>query len=200
LRPAFCMPSSKKGCWQAFQLAQYFFSLSHFSDSGLPKISWGGEKSDNHFVQGQDHEKDSWTFPTMNCHLPILFLIMHTSRAFVNNQHHFLTFPSFFAPSPYISTICLWISTQQTFLTFKNSFTDCIPQVAWFLYLSSYLMTVVNGARTYETILCNTCVPFDIRKTTDLHSKCLHHLHGRYSLFILTLGIARHICIFCQLA
>jgi hypothetical protein len=47
----------------------------------------------------------------VNCHLPILFLIMNISHAFLNNQHHFLTFLSFYAPLPYISTICLWIST-----------------------------------------------------------------------------------------
>jgi len=70
-------------------------------------------------------------------------------------------------------------------------------------------MTVVNGARNYETILCNTYVPFDIQKTADLHGERLHHLHSRYSLFILTLGITWHICpemsgflnaFFCQLA
>jgi len=69
-------------------------------------------------------------------------------------------------------------------------------------------MTVVNGARNYETILCNTYVSFDIQKTSDLHSKCLHHLHDHYSLFILTLEITWHICpemsgllnaFFCQL-
>jgi len=49
----------KKVAGKPFSLHNIFFSLSHFSDSGLPKISRGGEKSDNHFVQGQDHEEDS---------------------------------------------------------------------------------------------------------------------------------------------
>jgi hypothetical protein len=50
-------------------------------------------------------------------------------------------------------------------------------------------MTIVNGARNYETILCNTYILFDIQMTTDLHSKCVHHLNGHSSLFVFTLGM-----------
>jgi len=33
-------------------------------------------------------------------------------------------------------------------------------------------MTIVNGGKNYDTVLSNTCAPFQIQKMPGLHRKC----------------------------
>ena len=57
----------------------------------------------------------------------------------LNNRSHFLTFPLFIAPSPYTSSIWLWISAKWTFLAFKSHITNCTSQVVGFQFSCSSL-------------------------------------------------------------
>jgi hypothetical protein len=56
---------------------------------------------------------------------------------FLNNQHHFLTFPFFVAPSPYTSAICLSISAEWTFLACQSitSRTSQVPDFSIFVFV-----------------------------------------------------------------
>lgn len=68
----------------------------------------------------------------------------------LNNQHHFLTIPSFTAPSLHILTIYPWISARKTFLAFttKNRVTNHISQVAGFS--CSTFMAAANGGKKWH--------------------------------------------------
>ena len=97
--------------------AQCLSSLGHPSVSGWPNILYGGETSDNHWLQGWEFLFDLFICPLCSS---LCTLILPS----LNNQHHFLIYPSFIALSPYTSTVYLWISTGQSFLAFINHITD----------------------------------------------------------------------------
>jgi hypothetical protein len=87
--------------------------------------------------EGQDRMEDAQKFPTWNIRMPISFVIMHINPDFFE-QPTFLTFPLFIAPSPYSSTVCLWISARQTFSGIQNCITNHTSQVAEFLIFNNY--------------------------------------------------------------
>jgi hypothetical protein len=74
-------------------------------------------------------------------------------------------------PSPYTSTICLWISTSWTFLAFKNLITYCTLQVAGFFMFAFILNEYSKWRNNFRMILRHTHVPLDAQKTTDLNRK-----------------------------
>jgi hypothetical protein len=77
------------------------------------------------------------------------------------NWHHLFTIPSFTVPSPYSSTICLWISTGQTFWAFTNCMTYHTLHIAGFS-IFMFIFSYSKWWESYDTVLCNTHVPPDI--------------------------------------
>jgi hypothetical protein len=72
-------------------------------------------------VQGWPCMEDAWKYPiwTVPSNAHVQDVQLCTVMPSLNNQHHILTFPSLIASSSYTSTIYLWISAGQTFLTLK---------------------------------------------------------------------------------
>jgi hypothetical protein len=98
--------------------AQCVLSLGH-SDSGWPKISWGGQTSDNYLVQGWDCMADARKFRTWTVNVLTLFLVMHTSPSFIALHHRLQQSAS-----------------ECIFLAFKSCITDCILQIlAFFIFV-----------------------------------------------------------------
>jgi len=59
--------------------------------------------------------------------------------------------------------------------------------------MRSALETTANGGNIYDIVLCNTPVPCDVRKKTELHRKCVTHLRGRCNLRFLLSGCASYV-------
>jgi hypothetical protein len=74
------------------------------------------------------------------------------------NRHNFLTLPSPNAPSPYTSTIYLWISAGRTVSAFKNLI-DFTSKDSGILDYNVPLWWRERGKGGYDTVLCNTRVP-----------------------------------------
>jgi len=88
--------------------------------------------------QGGNCMEDAWKFPIWPVQVMRMFrqqchsYIVITS---LNNQHNFLTFPLYTAPLPYISTICLQISTGWKILGFKIRITDHVLGFSIFVFV-----------------------------------------------------------------
>jgi len=114
----------------------------------------------------------------------------------LNKRHHFLTFPSFFAPSPHTSTICLWINTRQAFLLFKNHITSCTSSVVRF----SIFMFTFNGCSKCEKKLWHhtlkyMCFPWHKEDDWPSQEVSVSSVQRLYAVSSYFLGIP---CIFLQ--
>ena len=178
----FCVPSSKKVNAKPFRKSYLSLISLSFSTLWTAKYFLRCRNTSDHSVQGWDCMQHAWKFPTWTVSASTFFLIMHICPAFFEQLTHFLTFPSFTAPSSYTWTICLWISTRLTFLALKNCIVNCTSEVLECSF-SCLNFDYNNWGKKIKT-------PYYTKNLfplmTDLHRICTHHLHGQYLQLVLT--------------
>jgi hypothetical protein len=87
----------------------------------------------------------------------------------LSSWQHFLKYPSFNAPSPWTSTICLWISNRNRFLHLKIVLLNELHRYQDFRFIFN---DYSEWGKTYDTIQSNTCASSQMQKMTGLHRKC----------------------------
>ena len=111
---------------------------------------------------------------------------MHISPVFFEKPTPFLHLSFVHCTFTLHFNMCLWISAGSKFLAFKNRITDRNSQVAKLLIFVFIFNYDSEWGKNYDSVVCNTRVPRDIHKATDLPKKCARQLCVRYSQLVLT--------------
>jgi hypothetical protein len=114
---------------------------------------------------------------------PTLFPFMHIGPISCEQQTH----PLFNVPSPYTSTVCLWISTKWTFLAFKNGITNCITQgMGFFIFRCIFNHSKQEKNLWHHSMQCMFCLSHRWWLTFrgSAHVTCTAATHEWFSYFL----------------